>query len=139
MSKFFTATGMILTLIVGLMMSTSVMAASSCKGKSKNSCSTSCTWVDSYKTKTGSKVNGYCRAKPGKSSSSSASKSSKSKSATSKPSKSKKSDSAKKSVKKKTDKAKSKAKKDKKVKKAKADKKVKKAKKPEKKSDKSKK
>lgn len=37
--------------------------AAECKGMKKSACerSTSCTWVDGYKTKTGNKVASYCR------------------------------------------------------------------------------
>jgi outer membrane biosynthesis protein TonB len=47
-------------------------AAKACKGLSKSSCSsnTNCSWVKSYTTKTGAKVNAYCRTKSGKKSSS---------------------------------------------------------------------
>ncbi|MES9829551.1 MAG: chromosome partitioning protein ParB [Candidatus Thiodiazotropha sp.] len=43
-------------------------AAKQCKGLSKSSCNASgnCTWVNSYKTKTGTKVGAYCRTKSGK-------------------------------------------------------------------------
>ncbi|MEW8689544.1 MAG: chromosome partitioning protein ParB [Candidatus Thiodiazotropha endolucinida] len=43
-------------------------AAKQCKGLSKPSCNASgnCTWVNSYKTKTGTKVGAYCRTKSGK-------------------------------------------------------------------------
>jgi len=46
----------------------SAYAASPCKGLSKTRCGTQsgCSWVDSYKTKSGTRVKGYCRAKPGK-------------------------------------------------------------------------
>jgi len=46
--------------------------AAACKGLEKNKCesSSSCTWVDSYTRKDGVKVDGYCRAKGGKKSSS---------------------------------------------------------------------
>jgi len=44
----------------------SAQAASACKGLSQSKCGTNCTWVGSYKTKAGNKVNGYCRAKSGK-------------------------------------------------------------------------
>lgn len=55
-----------LVLGVGLAMGASAHAESACKGLSKGKCGTGCTWVDSYKTKTGNTVNGYCRTKPGK-------------------------------------------------------------------------
>lgn len=40
------------------------MAQSSCKGIAKGKCesSASCSWVNSYKTKSGTTVNAYCRA-----------------------------------------------------------------------------
>ena len=54
-------------LLVGLMLSVGVAEAVECKGKSKSGCSSNsaCVWVDSYKTKTGSKVKAYCRKKGG--------------------------------------------------------------------------
>ena len=55
-----------LVLGVGLAIGATAHAESACKGLSKGKCGTGCTWVDSYKTKTGNKVNGYCRTKPGK-------------------------------------------------------------------------
>ncbi|MCG8090540.1 MAG: chromosome partitioning protein ParB [Candidatus Thiodiazotropha taylori] len=47
-------------------------AAKACKGMSKSACSgnANCSWVKSYTTKTGAKVNAYCRTKSGKKSSS---------------------------------------------------------------------
>lgn len=41
--------------------------AADCKGLSKSKCQSNskCSWVDSYKTKAGKTVKGYCRAKPG--------------------------------------------------------------------------
>ena len=55
-----------LAVAVALAVGGSAQAESACKGLSKSQCGAGCTWVDSYKTKTGSKVSGYCRAKPGK-------------------------------------------------------------------------
>ncbi len=39
--------------------------AKSCKGMSKSSCnnSASCSWINGYKTKSGSKISSYCRNK----------------------------------------------------------------------------
>ncbi len=53
-------------------------AVSSCKGKSKSSCSSDnrCSWVNSYTNKNGNKVGAFCRAKPGKRKSSNAAKAS---------------------------------------------------------------
>ncbi len=50
----------------------SVSFAADCKGLEKGKCekSDSCTWVNSYKTKSGKTVSAYCRNKGGKSSSS---------------------------------------------------------------------
>lgn len=44
------------------------LAQNSCKGIAKSKCenSASCSWVNSYKTKTGTMVNAYCRAKSSK-------------------------------------------------------------------------
>lgn len=44
------------------------LAQNSCKGIAKGKCesSASCSWVNSYKTKTGTTVNAYCRAKSSK-------------------------------------------------------------------------
>ena len=44
------------------------LAQNSCKGIAKSKCesSASCSWVNSYKTKTGTTVNAYCRAKSSK-------------------------------------------------------------------------
>jgi hypothetical protein len=43
-------------------------AASRCKGLAQSQCERAdhCTWVNSYTTKSGTKVSGYCRAKPKK-------------------------------------------------------------------------
>jgi hypothetical protein len=48
--------------------SSGAQAASSCKDLSTSACSSkqSCSWIRSYKTKKGVKVDGYCRSKPGK-------------------------------------------------------------------------
>jgi len=48
------------------------VSAAECKGMEKNKCESngSCTWVDSYQRKDGVKVDGYCRNKGGKKSSS---------------------------------------------------------------------
>ncbi len=46
------------------------LAASACKGLTNNQCGKGCIWVDSYTTKAGNKVKGYCRTKPGASSAS---------------------------------------------------------------------
>jgi len=47
---------------------TSAMAAGQCKGLSKSACSadSSCSWVNSYVTKSGKKVDSYCRVRAGK-------------------------------------------------------------------------
>ena len=62
------SSSVVLILFLGLTLNTSAFGASSCKGLTKTKCSSksSCSWVDSYKTKTGTRVKGYCRAKPGK-------------------------------------------------------------------------
>lgn len=54
--------------VLGLTFAGSASAASACKGIKKNACGTSdfCSWVEGYKTKTGTSVKGHCRAKPGK-------------------------------------------------------------------------
>ncbi len=46
----------------------SAVAASSCKGLEKSACgrNAACSWVNSYTTKKGVTVEGYCRAKPSK-------------------------------------------------------------------------
>ncbi|MCG8066693.1 MAG: chromosome partitioning protein ParB [Candidatus Thiodiazotropha taylori] len=116
-------------------------AAKACKGMSKSACSgnDNCSWVKSYTTKTGAKVNAYCRTKSGKKSSSTSTtskqKSSKDSAKSTKKDKSKKSSSDKskqsKSKAKVTDKKKKDSKKDKK------DSKKEKKKKKEKKSSKS--
>ncbi|MCB1929535.1 MAG: hypothetical protein KDH17_16070 [Rhodocyclaceae bacterium] len=56
----------------GLTLTAPSFAASSCKGLEKGRCgsSSSCTWVDSYTTKKGNKVDAYCRSKGGDKSSS---------------------------------------------------------------------
>ncbi len=55
-----------------LLIQQSPASAAECKGMEKNKCESngSCTWVDSYKRKDGIKVDGYCRNKGGKKSSS---------------------------------------------------------------------
>ncbi len=57
----------IVALVVSLSGGTAV-AASSCKGLSKSACgrNAACSWVNSYTTKKGATVEGYCRAKPSK-------------------------------------------------------------------------
>ena len=46
----------------------SLFADSPCKGLSESSCNSNndCTWVNGYKKDDGTKVDDYCRAKPGK-------------------------------------------------------------------------
>ncbi len=63
------------TALLGL--SPSLWAASSCKGLEQNDCKRkeNCVWVNAYTRKDGVKVSGYCRAKGGKKSTSSAKKS----------------------------------------------------------------
>lgn len=77
---------LVCSLTFALFFAGNASAASICKGMEKNVCAKndSCSWVDGYKTKTGTKVKSHCRKKPKKS--------------------------AKKATKKSTDKAKSKAK-----------------------------
>ncbi|HFC52900.1 MAG TPA: chromosome partitioning protein ParB [Gammaproteobacteria bacterium] len=57
--------------ILALALSAPAVGASPCKGLTKGRCTAkaSCSWVDSYKTKNGTRVKGYCRSKPGKGSS----------------------------------------------------------------------
>ena len=57
-----------------LMLLQTPISAAECKGMEKNQCESngSCTWVDSYQRKDGIKVDGYCRNKGGKKSSSKA-------------------------------------------------------------------
>jgi hypothetical protein len=57
---------------IALMAMQGPASAADCKGLEKNQCESndSCTWVDSYQRKDGVKVNGYCRNKGGKKSSS---------------------------------------------------------------------
>ena len=52
-----------------LVASGSVLAESSCKGLSQSKCegNAGCSWVSSYETKNGVKVDAYCRAKSSKS------------------------------------------------------------------------
>lgn len=54
------------TLILTLMISSTVVAESQCKGLTKLDCgkNASCTWVPAYERKDGRKVNAFCRAKP---------------------------------------------------------------------------
>ena len=44
----------------------SALAASQCKGMNQKACSadSACSWISSYKTKTGNQVAAYCRTKP---------------------------------------------------------------------------
>jgi hypothetical protein len=55
-----------------LALSSQSALSAECKGMEKSACEgqDACTWVDSYKRKDGIQVNGYCRAKGGKKSSS---------------------------------------------------------------------
>ena len=59
-------------LVSGLLlgMNGTALAASSCKGLSQSKCDKSpdCSWVSSYQTKSGVKVDAYCRGKSSKSS-----------------------------------------------------------------------
>ncbi len=56
------------SLTLALLFAGTASAASVCKGMEKNVCAKndSCSWVDGYKTKKGSKVKAHCRKKPGK-------------------------------------------------------------------------
>ncbi len=60
--------GVVLTLILFSVAGAPAFAASPCKGLSKTKCSSkpTCSWVEAYKTKSGTRVNSYCRARPGK-------------------------------------------------------------------------
>ncbi|MET0108028.1 MAG: chromosome partitioning protein ParB [Candidatus Thiodiazotropha sp.] len=68
MSYFIKKTILNIAVISLLMFQPAAHAAKQCKGLSKSSCNASgnCTWVNSYKTKTGTKVGAYCRTKSGK-------------------------------------------------------------------------
>ncbi|MBW9265456.1 MAG: chromosome partitioning protein ParB [Candidatus Thiodiazotropha sp. (ex. Lucinisca nassula)] len=68
MSYFIKKTILNIVVISLLIFHPAAHAAKQCKGLSKSSCNTSgnCTWVNSYKTKTGTKVGAYCRTKSGK-------------------------------------------------------------------------
>jgi len=59
-------------LLFSLLLFTGSATAKACKGMSKSACtsSSSCTYVKSYKTKKGVKVDAYCRNKAKKSASS---------------------------------------------------------------------
>ncbi len=63
-------------LLVALFLSGGTASAAACKGLSKSACgkNPSCSWVNSYRTKKGVTVEGYCRNKPGKASKSAADK-----------------------------------------------------------------
>jgi hypothetical protein len=71
-ARFAKGGALALALTVGLLGSVALgvgaAEAAECKGKSKSACGSdaSCTFVKSYKTKTGTKVDGYCRKKGGK-------------------------------------------------------------------------
>ena len=69
-------------LVIGLsaLLASAGVHAAQCKGLSQSQCgSTSdCTWVNSYTTKSGTKVAAYCRAKPSNGSAKSTSSSAKS-------------------------------------------------------------
>lgn len=47
---------------------TTASAATSCKGKTQNACSSdsACSWIKGFSKKDGKKVSAYCRAKPKK-------------------------------------------------------------------------
>ncbi|MES9976136.1 MAG: chromosome partitioning protein ParB [Candidatus Thiodiazotropha sp.] len=68
MSYFIKKTILNIVVISLLIFHPATHAAKQCKGLSKSSCNASgnCTWVNSYKTKTGTKVGAYCRTKSGK-------------------------------------------------------------------------
>jgi hypothetical protein len=69
------AAPLVLTLLLALPLS-NANAAKECKGLSKKQCGSNdhCSWVASYKTKSGKTVDSYCRNKPKKSSKSDTSK-----------------------------------------------------------------
>ncbi len=58
----------VVAVVLGVVVTAPVQASSVCKGASRAKCAakSGCTWVESYKTKNGTRVSGYCRAKPGK-------------------------------------------------------------------------
>lgn len=60
---------LVCSLTFALFFAGNASAASICKGMEKNVCAKndSCSWVDGYKTKTGTKVKSHCRKKPKKS------------------------------------------------------------------------
>jgi len=62
---------LLLALLMSLLLFTGNVSAKACKGMTKSACSTStsCSWVKSYKTKKGVKVDAYCRNKAKKSTS----------------------------------------------------------------------
>lgn len=64
-----------LAMTVALTLLSQSAFAVECKGMEKSSCErqNACIWVDSYKRKDGIQVNGYCRGKGGKKSSTSSS------------------------------------------------------------------
>lgn len=64
-----------LTITGALTLASQSALSAECKGMEKSTCEgqDACTWVDSYKRKDGVQVNGYCRGKGGKKSSSSSS------------------------------------------------------------------
>ncbi|SNZ19780.1 hypothetical protein [Cohaesibacter gelatinilyticus] len=70
-ARFAKSGALALALTIGLLGSVALgvgsAEAAECKGKSKSACGSdnSCTYVNSYKTKTGKKVDGYCRKKGG--------------------------------------------------------------------------
>jgi len=59
---------LVLTLGLSGLLGTSAVQAAECKGMTKSKCESAdrCSWVNSYTTKKGNTVNGYCRSKPGK-------------------------------------------------------------------------
>ncbi|PID75069.1 MAG: chromosome partitioning protein ParB [Deltaproteobacteria bacterium] len=63
--SFVRIVGLVVTVVFSLVFSSTAMAVE-CKGLSKAKCEKAddCSWVNSYKTKTGSTVEAYCRSKP---------------------------------------------------------------------------
>ena len=60
---------LLLTLSLGGLLGATGVQAAQCKGMSKSKCegAAECSWVKSYKSKSGNTVDAYCRSKPSKS------------------------------------------------------------------------
>jgi len=68
-NKFKPFSSIATAVVLALLAIPSLNAASACKGMDEKSCNAAdgqCSWIKSYETKSGKKVQAYCRTKPKK-------------------------------------------------------------------------